>query len=176
MIGIRLVRRLRWWAAVAGAGLLWFAGDAQAGAILTPFESHEVLSGTTSLPECLPADLVGVVSGTEDTIGTFVETGGTLHFRATSALRYRVEFPDGSYVIGSATEHLAFSSIRADNPAVLTHVGVEPRTVYDAMGNKIGSAVLHFREHVTVFDANRNGVLDPGEIVTSTEDFRFTCH
>lgn len=176
MFGIGLSRRLGSCGAVAAMGLLWFAGNGQARAVLTSFESHQVLSGTTSLPECLPADLVGVVSGTEDTIGTSVETGATVHVRVTSTIQGRVDFPDGSYVTGTATEHLTFSSIRGDNPAVLTQVGVEPRTVYDAVGNKIGSAVLHFRQHVTVFDANHNGVLDPGEIVTSTEEFRFTCH
>jgi hypothetical protein len=43
------------------------------------------------------------------------------------------------------------------------------------MSNQIGSALLFPRAR-HVFDANRNRVLDPGEMVTSTEDFRFTGH
>src|SRR4051794_6668534 len=99
--GMGLTRRLRACGAVAGVGLLCFADDAQAAAVVTTFEDHEVLSGTTSLPECLPAALAGVTSGTAETVGTVVDTGATFHVHATSTHQERVDFPDGSYVTGT---------------------------------------------------------------------------
>ena len=51
------------------------------------------LSGQTSLPECLPEDLVGTVTGTEVTEGHATDTGFTFHANGTTTLTYRVGFP-----------------------------------------------------------------------------------
>jgi hypothetical protein len=173
-----LVRRVRWCGAVAGAALLGFAGAAQARAVQESFEFHETLSGTTALPECLPADLIGVMSGTEDTFLTILETDATIQARAPTRLNYRVDFPDGSFVIGTATEHFTISTRRTDNPLVSTTTIVEPRTIYDAAGNPIGTAFLHFHGHITAFDANHNGTFEPelGEVTTNFDQLKFTCH
>jgi hypothetical protein len=55
---------------------------------------------------------------------------------------------------------------------------VEPRTIYDAAGNPIGTAFLHFHGHITAFDANHNGTFEPelGEVTTNFDQLKFTCH
>ena len=168
------VASVRWCGAMVAIALLAFAGTAQARATLTSFEDHQILSGTTALPECLPADLEGVVSGTEDVYGTIVDTGTTVHAHITGTLKYRVDFPDGSYVIGESTEHFGFTS-QGDTPFVSTTTGREPRTLYDAAGNVIGTAMLHFHGHITVFDANGDGQFADDEIVTNYDQFFWTC-
>ena len=129
--------------------LVAFTGGAQASATLIPLDSNGPLSGTTALPECLPADLIGTQSGSERTVGTIVVTDTIIHMQATTTLDYRVDFPDGSYVIGTSTEHFTLAS-KGDTPLVSTTTGVEPRTLYDASGNPIGTAAALPRPHHVV--------------------------
>jgi hypothetical protein len=154
--------------------LVAFTGGAQASATLIPLDSNGPLSGTTALPECLPADLIGTQSGSERTVGTIVVTDTIIHMQATTTLDYRVDFPDGSYVIGTSTEHFTLAS-KGDTPLVSTTTGVEPRTLYDASGNPIGTALLHFHGHITLFDANGDGDYTADEVVTNFDQLMWTC-
>ena len=88
--------------------------------------------------------------------------------------RLRVDFPDGSYVVGSSRDHFTITT-KPDTPLVLTTTGVEPRTLYDAAGNPIGTASLHFHGHITLFDANGDGNYTADEIVTNYDQFFWTC-
>jgi hypothetical protein len=153
--------------------VLALTGVAQASATITPFVFESELSFTTTL-ECLPADLVGTVSGTERTEGQIVDTGTTVHAPATTTQDYRVDFPDGRYVIGTATEHFTFTT-RSDMPLVSTTTVIEPRTIYDADGNAVGRVIVHFKGHITAFDVNGDQQLSEGEIVTNRDFFFFTC-
>jgi hypothetical protein len=170
-----VIRAMRWSGAVGLlAVFIALPAGAHARATRVPIDVTSPLSGTTALPECLPADLVGTLSGTERTVGTIVFTDTVAHAQATTTLDYRVDFPDGSYVVGTSTEHFTFAS-KADTPLVSTTTLVEPRTVYDAAGNPIGTALLHFHGHITVFDANGDGDFTPDEVVTNYDQFFWTC-
>jgi acid stress-induced BolA-like protein IbaG/YrbA len=147
---------------------------AQAQANVFRFEFQEPLTGSTSLPECLPPDLVGTQTGTETTVGQVTETGQTFQVHGTTTLEYRVVFPDGRYVVGTAVEH--FSFIAAGPQTVNTTPIQERRTIYSAEGEPIGQVFMHAVSHVTFRDANGNGVPDPGEITASVDRFFFTCH
>src|SRR5215213_2259580 len=146
---------------------------AQAQATVFRFEFQEPLTGSTSLPECLPPDLVGTQTGTETTIGQVTETGQTFQVHGTTTLEYRVVFPDGRYVVGTAVER--FSFIAAGPQTVSTTTIQEPRTIYSAEGEPIGHVFIHAVSHLTFRDANGNGVPDPGEITANVDRFFFTC-
>jgi hypothetical protein len=146
---------------------------AQAQAIIDRFEFQVPLTGSTSLPECLPPDLVGTQTGTETTVGQVTETGQTFQAHGTTTLEYRVVFPDGRYIVGTAVEH--FSFIAAGPQTVNTTTIQEPRTIYSAEGEPIGQVFIHAVSHVTFRDANGNGEPDPGEITASVDRFFFTC-
>ena len=115
------------------------ATQAWAGATVFRFHFEQPDVFETSLPECLPADLVGVSTGVEITDGQAVETpSGELNFHGTTTLSYRVDFPDGRYVLGNAVEHFNLQFSRGGT-VVTKSVTKEPRTVYDASGRPIGS-------------------------------------
>jgi hypothetical protein len=171
MKGTRTLLGLVLTSAVAALGL---TGVAQARATIERFVLESEFSETTTLPECLAPDLVGTVSGTERTEWQIVDTGTTVHAPATTTQEYRVDFPDGRYVVGTATEHFTFST-RSDMPLVSTTTIVEPRTIYDADGNPVGRVMVHFTGHITAFDANGDQQFSEDEIVTNRDFFFFTC-
>jgi acid stress-induced BolA-like protein IbaG/YrbA len=153
--------------------LLLPAGLAHAQATVFRFEFQDSLPDSTALPECLPPDLVGTQTGTETTVGQVTETGRTFQVHGTTTLEYRVVFPDGRYVVGTAVEH--FSFIIAGPQTVNTTPIQERRTIYSAQGEPIGQVFIHAVSHVTFRDANGNGVPDPGEITANVDRFFFTC-
>jgi hypothetical protein len=147
---------------------------AQAQAIIDRFEFQVPLPESTALPECLSPDLVGTQTGTETTVGQVVDTGRGFHVHATTTLEYRVVFPDGSFVVGTAVEHISFN---ANAPQTVDTTTIqEQRTIYSAAGEPIGRVVIHAVSHLTFRDANGNEEADPGEITASVDRFFFTCH
>jgi hypothetical protein len=172
---MRTPRRFGWLVLLLSAlfVLLLPAGLAHAQATVFRFQFQEPLAGSTALPECLPPDLVGTQTGTETTVGQVTETRRTFQVHGTTTLEYRVVFPDGRYVVGTAVEH--FSFIAAGPQTVNTTAIPEPRTIYSAAGEPIGRVFLHAVSHVTFRDANGNGVPDPGEITANVDRFFFTC-
>jgi len=161
------------------AVLLTAATTAQARAEATVarfhFEQPEVFE--TALPECLPADLVGILTGVEITDGQVVETpSGGFEVRGTSSFPSRVDFPDGSYVLSpGGIEHFGFE-FTAGGTVVANSVTREPRTIYDASGVVVGHVTIHAYTHLTFHDANANGVPDEGEVTASVDKFFFTCN
>jgi hypothetical protein len=147
---------------------------AQAQAIVDRFEFQVPLPDFTALPECLSSDLVGTQIGTETTVGQVVDTGRSFHVHATTTLEYRVVFPDGRFVVGTAVEHISFN---ANAPQTVNTTTIqEQRTIYSAEGQPVGTVVIHAVSHLTFRDANGNGEPDPGEITASVDRFFFTCH
>jgi hypothetical protein len=153
--------------------VLLVPGMAQAQAIVDRFEFQVPLPESTALPECLSSDLVGAQTGTETTVGQVVDTGGSFHVHATTTLEYRVVFPDGRFVVGTAVEHISFN---ANAPQTVNTTTIqEQRTIYSAEGQPVGEVVIHAVSHLTFRDANDNGEPDPGEITASVDRFFFTC-
>jgi hypothetical protein len=153
--------------------VLLVPGMAQAQAIVDRFEFQVPLPESTALPECLSSDLVGAQTGTETTVGQVVDTGGSFHVHATTTLEYRVVFPDGRFVVGTAVEHISFN---ANAPQTVNTTTIqEQRTIYSAEGQPVGEVVIHAVSHLTFRDANGNGEPDPGEITASVDRFFFTC-
>jgi len=161
--------------AVATITALVAAAQAWAGAAVSHFHFEQPEVFETSLPECLPADLVGLSTGVEITDGQAVETpSGGFNVQGTTTFPYRVDFPDGRYVLGKGIERFGFH-FSAGDTVVIKSVIREPRTVYSASGQPIGSGTIHASSHLIFHDANGNGVPDDGEVVASVDKFDFTC-
>jgi hypothetical protein len=163
-------------ATLALAMTLALAPAAFAGAVVGTFHNEEPVTDPTALPECMPADLadmVGTTDGTITTDGRFVANGTGLHLEGTMIFTYRVDFPDGRYVIGTAFDH--FRTNFTSGQTVSGDAILEPRTIYAADGTVIGRALLHAIDHITYRDMDGNGVPDPGEIKVELSRFSFTC-
>jgi hypothetical protein len=145
-------------------------------ATVVRFEFQTPVSGLTALPECLPPELIGMVSGTETTVGQFTATNQGFNVHGTTTFDYQVDFPDGRYVLGTAFEHFDFNINFQSGQTTNTDVIREPRTIYNASGQPIGNVVIHALSHITFRDANGNGQPDPSEITANVDNFRFTCY
>lgn len=171
---------------VAGVGLTVLAASAwlgastasaQAAAVpVSTFSFSTEVSGQTSLPECLPEDLVGTVTGTEVTQGHATDTGFTFHANGTTTLTYRVDFPDGRYVLGVAVEHFGFRNNGWPTQSNHTSVTRESRTVFSADGDPIGTGTIRALFELNFRDLNGNGQPDEGEIRSTVDHFSFTCN
>ena len=151
------------------------AADTSSGrATVGTFYDQHVETFSTTLPECLPPDLIGTSTGTETTTGHFTENTNSFHFEGTTTFAYRVDFPDGRHVVGSAVSHFAFNASTSGQTTSMT-VTREPRTIYDADGQPEGRVVIHALSHITYRDSNANGTPDSGEIRASVDRFFFTC-
>jgi hypothetical protein len=162
---------------IALAMTLALAPAAFAGALVGTFHNEEPVTDPSELPECMPAalaNMVGTTDGTMTTDGRFVANGTGLHFEGTMVFAYRVDFPDGRYVIGSAFDHFV-TNFTASGQTVSGNTILEPRTIYAPDGHVIGRALLHALDHITYRDLDGNGVPDPGEITVELSRFSFTC-
>ena len=99
-------RRLRLWRAVAAPAavlvLLALAGTASGSAEVGNFHSEEPFSDTITDYPCFEG-VVGTISGTETIDGRFTEKGPPafgFHASGSTVDDYRVDFPDGRYVVG----------------------------------------------------------------------------
>jgi hypothetical protein len=119
-------------------------------------------------------DLVGLLNLTNTIVGHFTETATGFHVEGTETERYRVDFPDGRYVLGVATSHFGFN-VSGSGQTTTKTVIQEPRTIYDANRRPIGRVFIHFVSVITYRDANGNGMPDDGEITANVERFFFTC-
>jgi hypothetical protein len=134
-------------------------------ATVIPIHHVQQLPAVNALPECFD-DVEGVQVGTETFDGQVVITGdGSQHIRGTTTLVYEVTFPDGRYVTGVATEHITMNVNRSVTTSTVAIV--EPRTVFDASGQRTGTVVLHAVSHLTY---------QAGVFRSAVDRFFFTCH
>ena len=170
----RRARRLGPGLTLALAAVLAPASAAHAEATVFGFEVTSPIPDSTALPECLPPDLIGTQAGSETFSGQVTDTGRTFQVHGTGTMVYRVTFPDGRYVDGTAVDHLVF--VLNAPLTVFNDVIQEPRTIYSATGEPVGQVIIHALSHVTYQDVNGNGTPDPGEISAQVDSFFFTCH
>ena len=169
-----MLRRSARFAGIVAVALVIPVGAAGAAATVGKFSETRMETGSTALPECLPPDLVGSLNLTNTISGHFTETATGFHVEGTETESYRVDFPDGRYVLGVATSHFSFN-VSGSGQTTTKTVIQEPRTIYDATGQPIGRVFIHFVSVIAYRDANGNGMPDDGEISASVERFSFTC-
>ena len=173
-------RRLRLWRAVAAPAallvLLALAGTASGSAEVGNFHSEEPFSDTITDYPCFEG-VVGTISGTETIDGRFTENGPPafgFHASGSTVDDYRVDFPDGRYVVGVGSARFSFNAT-ARQHITDTNTGRDRATVYAANGQPIGPLTIHATYHVTYNDANGNNEPDPGELTTSVDRLRASC-
>jgi hypothetical protein len=141
-----------------------------------PFEDTETIyDDQASLPECW-SDAVGTLTGTAHTVGYVLDTGTTTHVEFTVAESYRLDFSDGTYIVGDLLQRTSVNFVDGALPFESTTTTPEQRTIYDANGNPIGTVLLRFEGHITVFDTNGDGHFEPDEIITNPIHLTFSCH
>jgi hypothetical protein len=113
---------------------------------------------------CAGAGVVGILTGTGTFAGQQVDTDTGTRFRVVITFQYRVDFPDGSYLLASQREH----STSNENPlvGVVTFGGtlLERGTLYDAAGSVIGNEMFHAHWRTTLVDGNLTVEFDEGFI------------
>jgi hypothetical protein len=99
---------------------------------------------------CLGFGVVGTLTGTGTITGQVVQTDTGFHFSGTDTFAYRIEFPDGTYILGAQRFPLTFN----ENPLTghVTFGGTleEKVTIYDASGAVIGYGMAHARFRTTI--------------------------
>ncbi len=113
---------------------------------------------------CAGIGVVGILTGTETLTGRTVETDTGFHFAGSLTLAYRVDFPDGSYLVASQREPLTFNATDAD--ATFGGTLLEKGTLYDANGTVIGHEMFNAHFRWTVVD---------GTAVVEIDEGRLTC-
>jgi hypothetical protein len=174
------LRRITCWLFVRLLPLVIFAfvivRPAYGQAIVTRFDFQNTFTDVGA-NECLPAsEPIGTISVTERVVGQSTQTTQGFNIHGTDSLDYRADFPDGTYILGSAVSHFNFNVNVQSGQTSFTEVIQEPRSIYDANGQPIGTVMIHALSHITYRDANGNGQPDPGEITANVDHFRFTCH
>ena len=113
---------------------------------------------------CFGPGVVGILTGTDTLSGRTVETETGFHFAGSLTLVYRIDLPDGSYILGSQTERLTFSG--TDGHEVFGGTLLDKGTLYDANGVVIGDTMFNARFRWNILD---------GTIVAEIDDGRLTC-
>ena len=114
---------------------------------------------------CAGLGVVGMLTGTETLTGRTVETETGYHFVGSRTLAYRVDFPDGSYLVASQREPLTFNA--TDGNATFGGTLLEKGTLYDANDTVIGHEMFHAHFRWTIVD---------GTAIVEIDEDRLTCH
>jgi hypothetical protein len=158
-------------AAVVTLGLAGFAGTAAAEATVGTFYSqHTVTFVDTSICN----GMTGTGTNTVTVSGQFVDNGQTFTFHGLLSQTYRIDYPDGSYLISTTPDHFeGVSTVRGQ--FVFTEAQQDRGTLYAADGAVIGTVSVFTLTHTTWRDLNGNGQPDPGEFTATVDQFRVTC-
>ena len=113
---------------------------------------------------CAGLGVVGILTGTDTITGRTVETETGFHFAGSHTLVYRVDFPDGSYLVASQREPLTFNG--TDGHATFGGSLLEKGTLYDENGTVIGHERVNARFRTTIVD---------GTAVVEFDEPRLTC-
>jgi len=134
-------RRLAGCGVVVGvvASCVAVAGPAFGAADIEPFTSSTPISGLID-DTCAGAGVVGIFTGTETVERKSVSTPTGAHFTGTDTTVFRVDFPDGSFLLASQTSPLSFTSARADSVTTFGSTLHERGTLYDANRRDIRAA------------------------------------
>jgi hypothetical protein len=159
-------RRLAGCGALVGvvASCVAVAGPAFGAAEIERFTSSASVGPVFVDDTCAGAGVVGVLTGTETIDGQFVTTSTGEHFTGTDTLVYRVDFPDGSYLLASQRQPLHFTSAQADRVVTFGSTLHERGTLYDANGNVLGYEQFHARNRTTIVDGRVVADFDRGFI------------
>ena len=160
----RLVRRCAGVAAVLVAvGVIALPTASFAGATVERFTETAVHGPFPVDDTCAGPGVVGLLTGTETTDGRTVETDSGFHFAGSITFVYRVEFPDGSYLLASQREPLTYN-INPQGHVTFGGTLLEKGTLFSANGVVIGHEMFHSRFRTTIVNGTRAVEFDEGFI------------
>jgi hypothetical protein len=148
-------------AAFALTGVLATAAPAFGAAVIEPFMASTPISGLID-DTCAGAGVVGTFTGTETVEGKRVITPTGAHFSGTDTTVFRVDFPDGSFLLASQTSPLSFTSARVDSVITFGSTLHERGTLFDANGNILAFEQFHARNRTTIIDGRITADFDRG--------------
>ena len=128
----------------------------------TFYEQDPVSFTITDVP-CFGSQ-TGELTGTETFSVHYNNNPDFFHMAGTDTLDARVDFPDGTYLVGSTTARIEES---ADAQAAYlkdTRIEFGDATAYAADGSELGLVRWQATSHATWQDLNGNHELDPGEV------------
>jgi len=140
------------------------------------FSDSQPYSGVTVTDYPCFNGQTGTASGVDSIEGRFNNAPPFFHFTGTESGSYRIDYPDGRYVLGGYRTKIEIEA-NAESGGVNekdTEVSQDHAAVYLA-GQQIGTVAVHEILHTTFNDANRNGAFDPGELKSSVDNFRVSC-
>ena len=111
---------------------------------------------------CLGPGIVGVLTGTGTITGQVVETDTGFHFAGTDTFEYRIDLPDGFYVLSSQRSPITFNENPLTGHVTFGGTLVDRGTIYDADGTVIGHGIFHARFRTTIVDGTVVVELDEG--------------
>lgn len=164
-------RRFRFSVSLAALALLILAGTASAQATVGDFSFQQTVQITDEV-SCT-GQLGGSGSNTATTSGQFVDTGQTFNVHGTTTQDYRIDWPDGTYLISHSPSHFELNTNSLQ--FVSTEAQQDRGTLYNHDGQVIGRVTVFTLSHISWRDSNGNGQTDPDEITASVDQFRVTC-
>ena len=111
---------------------------------------------------CAGTGVVGILTGTETIAGQIVSTDTGRHFAGSVTFAVRIDFPDGSYIVGSGREPLTFEG--TDGNATFGGTLHEQSTFYDANGTVIGHGIVNDHFRTTIVDDTFIVEIDEGRL------------
>jgi hypothetical protein len=81
-----------------------------------------------------------------------VETDTEFHFAGTDTLVYRIDLPDGIYVLSSQRSPITFNRNPLTGHETFGGTLVDRGTIYDANGTVIGHGIFQARFRTTIVD------------------------
>jgi hypothetical protein len=94
------------------------------------------------------------------------------HMAGTETQDIRVDFPDGTYLLGGTIARLEESANAQATYLKDTHIERGQATYYAADGSQIGPVSWQSTSHATWQDLNGNHELDPGEVTGGIDQLR----
>ena len=111
---------------------------------------------------CAGIGVVGILTGTATLTGRTVETDTGFHFVGSLRLAYRVDFPDGSYLVASQRERRTFNGTNGN--ATFGGTLLEQGTLHDANGTVIGHEMFNAHFRWTIVDGAAVVEIDEGHL------------
>jgi hypothetical protein len=118
----------------------------------------------------------GTASGVDSVAGRYNNAPPFFHFTGVESGTYRIDFSDGRYILGSyrTKVEIEANAESGGNNEKDTEVSQHDAAVY-LDGQQIGTVTTRETLHITFNDANHDGVMDPGELKSSVDNFRVSC-
>ena len=160
-----MLRRLLPIAAVLAAAALLPASASASPATSQPFSDSYTASETGLVDGCTGAS-DGVLAGSGTVTGRMTQMNGGLAVQGVENDIVRIDFGDGSFFIGSSTDHFSFAAPPSGS-VVFTDAHEDDGVSYAADGSVLASVVFRATEHTTI--------TPDGQVRVSFERGRLTC-